>query len=92
MMLAAVVLLASLIVATLLLSRSEARRVEIATRLAIGAERWRIVRQLMTESLVIALISGVLGLALSWWASLYLLRIALASDGTLPGCGPRRSY
>ena len=33
---------------------------------------------------MIAVISGVLGLALSWWASLYLLRIAMASDGTLP--------
>jgi putative ABC transport system permease protein len=84
MMLAAVMLLACLNVATLLLARSEARKVEIATRLAIGAGRWRVVRQLMTESLVIAVISGVLGLALSWWASLYLLRIALASDGTLP--------
>lgn len=84
MMLAAVMLLACLNVATLLLARSEARKVEIATRLAIGAGRWRVVRQLMTESLVIAVISGVLGLALSWWASLYLLRIALASDGTPP--------
>jgi predicted permease len=84
MMLAAVMLLACLNVATLLLARSEARKVEIATRLAIGAGRWRVVRQLMTESLVIAVISGVLGLALSWWASLYLLRIALAADGTLP--------
>jgi predicted permease len=84
MMLAAVMLLASLNVATLLLARSQARTVEIATRLAIGAGRWRIVRQLMTESLVIGGISGALGLALSWWASLYLLRIALVSDGTLP--------
>ena len=84
MMLAAVMLLACLNVATLLLARSEARKIEIATRLAIGAGRWRVVRQLMTESLMIAVISGVLGLALSWWASLYLLRIALASDGTLP--------
>ena len=83
-LLAAVMLLACLNVATLLLARSEARKIEIATRLAIGAGRWRVVRQLMTESLMIAIISGVLGLALSWWASLYLLRIALPSDGTLP--------
>jgi predicted permease len=83
MMLAAVMLLASLNVATLLLSRSESRRGEIATRLAIGAERWRIVRQLMTESLVIAGFSGALGMVLSWGLSQYLLRVALVSDGAL---------
>ena len=84
MMLAAVVLLASLNVATLLLSRAEARSVEIATRLAIGAGRWRIVRQLMTESLLIAGCSGVVGLLLAWWASQFLLRIALVGAANLP--------
>ncbi len=84
MMLGAVVVLASLNVATLLLSRSEARRNEIATRLAIGAGRSRVVRQLMTESLLIAGISGVLGLLFAWWASQFLLRVALVSSDTLP--------
>ncbi len=84
MMLAAVVLLASLNVATLLLSRSETRKVEIATRLAIGAARWRVVRQLVTESLLIAGLSGVLGIIISWWVSQYLLRVALLTEGVLP--------
>jgi ABC-type antimicrobial peptide transport system permease subunit len=84
MMLAAVVLLASLNVATLLLSRSETRKVEITTRLAIGAARWRVVRQLVTESLLIAGLSGVLGIIISWWVSQYLLRVALVTEGVLP--------
>ena len=84
LMLAAVVLLASLNVATLLLARSEARKVEIATRLAIGAGRWRLVRQLMTDALLIAGFSGALGLLLAWWASQFLLRVALVTADTLP--------
>jgi predicted permease len=79
MLLAAVLLLASLNVATLLLSRSDARRHEIATRLALGAARSRIVRQLVTESLVLAAIAGVVGLALAIWGSRLLLSIAFPS-------------
>ena len=76
MLLAAVLLLASLNVATLLLSRSDARRHEIATRLALGAARSRIVRQFVTESLVLTAIAGAAGLLLALWGSRLLLSIA----------------
>jgi len=69
-------------VANLLLARAIARQREMSVRLAIGAERWRLVRQLLTENLMLALCGAGAGLAVAWYGSQLLLR--LAADGGTP--------
>ena len=69
-------------IASLLLGRGAARRREFAVRAALGASRARVIRQLLTESIVLASAGAAVGAVVAWWSLRWLMRI---SPGDLPG-------
>ena len=84
-----VLLIACANVASLLLARVTARHKEVAIRMAIGASRWRIIRQLLIESILLSSVSGLAGLLVAYWGTDLLVAMAPAEVPRLGEVGLR---
>jgi predicted permease len=82
-----VLLIASINLASLSLARASTRHREMAIRTAHGATRWRLIRQMTTESLLLALSGGLIGLLLAWWGINFLLALSPAEMPRLSEVG-----
>jgi predicted permease len=78
---ALILLIACLNIANMQLARAIARQKEIAVRLCLGASRWRLIRQLLSESLVLGVVGGVAGVLLAWWSLNLFLSVIFVRYG-----------